>query len=145
VWLTVNRHLLLLILHTMPMSQYTRCLVCLINCLQAARTSLQLIDGGGTWWAIYCSWAEPWRNFYRTSNSILSWQAINKQASKQRASKSGNQASKGVFCLLACLSASLIGSIVIPSDFASPTILNNRELVVFSLLRLWGLYLALGP
>src|SRR6266702_1180879 len=69
----------------------------------------------------------------------------NKQASKQRASKSGNQASKGVFCLLACLSASLIGSIVIPSDFASPTILNNRELVVFSLLRLWGLYLALGP
>ncbi len=33
----------------------------------------------------------------------------NKQASKQRASKSGNQASKGVFCLLACLSASLDG------------------------------------
>jgi hypothetical protein len=32
----------------------------------------------------------------------------NKQASKQRASKSGNQASKGVFCLLACLSASLL-------------------------------------
>jgi len=31
----------------------------------------------------------------------------NKQASKQRASKSGNQASRGVFCLLACLSASL--------------------------------------
>jgi hypothetical protein len=31
----------------------------------------------------------------------------NKQASKQRASKSGNQASQGVFCLLACLSASL--------------------------------------
>src|SRR6266567_6644398 len=91
----------------MPMSQYTRCLVCLINCLRAARTSLQLIDGGGTWWAIYCSWAEPWPIFYRTSNSILSWQAINKQASKQRASKSGNQASKGVFCLLACLSASL--------------------------------------
>jgi len=30
-----------------------------------------------------------------------------KQASKGRASKSGNQASKGVFCLLACLSASL--------------------------------------
>ncbi|OCK99359.1 uncharacterized protein K441DRAFT_213123 [Cenococcum geophilum 1.58] len=31
----------------------------------------------------------------------------NKQASKRRASKSGNQASRGVFCLLACLSASL--------------------------------------
>ena len=31
-----------------------------------------------------------------------------KQASKQKASKSGNQASRGVFCLLACLSASLI-------------------------------------
>ena len=31
----------------------------------------------------------------------------NKQASKQRASKLGNQASRGVFCLLACLSASL--------------------------------------
>ena len=31
----------------------------------------------------------------------------NKQASKQKASKSGNQASKGVFCLLACLLASL--------------------------------------
>ena len=32
----------------------------------------------------------------------------NKQASKQRASKLGNQASRGVFCLLACLSASLV-------------------------------------
>src|SRR6266702_6993423 len=31
----------------------------------------------------------------------------NKQASKQWASKSGNQASRGVFCLLACLLASL--------------------------------------
>jgi len=31
----------------------------------------------------------------------------NKQASKQRASKSGNQVSRGVFCLLAYLSASL--------------------------------------
>jgi len=56
---------------------------------------------------MYCYWAKPWRIFCRTLNSILSWQAINKQASKQRASKSGNQASRGVFCLLACLSASL--------------------------------------
>ena len=32
----------------------------------------------------------------------------NKQVSKQRASKLGNQASRGVFCLLACLSASLV-------------------------------------
>jgi len=56
-----------------------------------------LIDGGGAWWAIYCSWAEPRQIFYRTSNFRLSWQAINKQASKQR----------GV--LLACLLISKSG------------------------------------
>jgi hypothetical protein len=50
---------------------------------------------------------------YRLGKQLTSKQAsrrdfeANKQASKQRASKSGNQASQGVFCLLACLSASL--------------------------------------
>jgi len=93
----------------MPRSRYTRCLyrVCPINRLQAARTSLQLIDGGGAWWAIYCSWAEPWQIFYRTSNFRLSWQAINKQASKQtwfwgQQAKQASKQAKGCFaCLLA--------------------------------------------
>ena len=47
----------------------------------------------------------------------LGKQLTSKQASKQRASKSGNQASRGVLCLLACLSASLDNSIINLASF----------------------------
>jgi hypothetical protein len=48
----------------------------------------------------------------------LGKQLTSKQASKQRASKSGNRASRGVFCLLACLSASLDNSILNIASFS---------------------------